>query len=324
MEGKQVNLQYARGDVCEIDALQHISSETCLQIGNTRISKTAITLLDCRMETSGKQTSGCFLGEDESTIICPSDQRRYLKIDIFETILQIYDACEASSISRQRENMIVLSTELARLTKESSENQKKAQLDLEKVIALSNQLNALLEDSLLVGNQLLSESKSFRRFKACMKEILDEFRAKSVFDFGRSLSTTQDITAMDLDALLAPDIRPASQSFRNVLTLGSESPIWNLFQLERIYSVLCAALFISMVCRSFGNATVAVTAISLLNAVRAVVTAGDYISFAFDTFLSHVICLLVLVAWRATFTMRMMRIRKSKGSGVSRREEKSG
>lgn len=304
-ENNEAVLHYDIGDECEIIPMKQLRHATCVNLGNSDTLSFVISVLDCRMEMSGKAKTGCYILEDGNGVVCPSkNQMGHVELDIFETILQVFDFCEASSVDVLKETTLVLSSKLSKITKEVSEDQENSRNDLERIVRISGQLSDILEDSLLIGNQLLGKTKSFRRFKESVKNILDEFQANPTFHFHKTGRISHDIMMMDLDTFLGSDAWPESQSLNDGLMMGYQSPLCNLVQLGRLYSVLCVVLVACILSRSLGNGIFTISLVTLLNVARTAIAGGDYMSFAIDTFVSHAFCLLFYVIVRVVLHIR--------------------
>lgn len=314
-----VPLEYVSGDACEVSTLTEITSETCLNIGNPRTSRMAISLLDCRMEVNGKGRTKCFLSRDADVVICPRGRAEYLSTDVLETILQLFDACKSSSIDAQKEYTIILSSELLQLTKETITSQSHVQKEFKRILDLTGELNSVLEDSLIVGKELQQHTNSFRNLNSSLQDILKDVQATSIDGFPNWYKTTKDVMRMDLNSILSIASDEELRFSNHGRPKGPGETLQTLFELERTYSIFCTCLFVCLLARSLGNVAIAFFALTALNVMKTVISNGDTVSFATETVVSHVVLLVLLLSCKGNDkqTPKSTKDPESHGSNMS-------
>lgn len=283
------------GDSCEVATLKEIDSETCLNVGNPRTSAMAIALLDCRMQVDGRGTSECFLSQSGELVVCPSDRFDTLTTDVLETILQLFDACKSSSMDLHREKTMLLSSELVQLTRETTEKHSYIQKEFSKILELSSQLNLVLEDSVLVGKELLQHTNSARVLSTNIQGILKDIGGSSPDGFPEFHQTATDVLSMDLSYVLNFNSHEGIPLSNVGDAAGPSNASVDILEKERSYAVFCTCLFVCMLSRALGNVTVAFLTLTALNIMRAAISNGDSMYFAIETVISHIVLLVFLV-----------------------------
>lgn len=264
-----LSLNAHKSDECQIYSLDAADFGACLNIGDRRMSDIALALLDCRLTSDGRDPSRCMLSTDGRMIQCPKQKSGVSGYDVFDVLLELFDACHPRSLEFFRDKSTLLSSELAYLTRESVLHYSKAREDFDIVVKQTNRLNLLLQDNVLIGKELLEQTDSATRLSFDVKKLLMDFKESSMKTEVDLDQAAKEIMSQWLSSLKTESVTnwdQTSSDAKSIIAIDDGN-----FG-EMIYCSFCRCMFVFFMSKALGIIVGAFFILTILIAVQSMLS----------------------------------------------------
>lgn len=283
-----LSLSGHRSEECQIYSLEAADFGACLNIGDHRMSDLALALLDCRLTADGRNPSECVLVESERTIICPEHRSVVSSYDILDVLLELFDACHPKSLKFFQDKITLLSSQLAYLTRRTLSRHSEVREDFDKVLKQTSQLNLLLQDNLLIGNELLKQTGSVTSLSSSVKQLLVDFKESPVRKEIDLNQVAKEIMSLRLSSF---DTESLASMYQTSLDAKRVFAINDRYLAEMIYCSLCRCLFVFFTSKALGIVTGAYFILTILIAVQSVLSQQMLLHVVVETVLNQFLLL---------------------------------